>query len=244
MGAARAAPHAHDQHLRDSAGAPIQPSKTHGAGHGHYDSINSNVFSGWAIPPAPRREPTTMPRGLRFRLECARALSKLRFPSTIVFAAVPGEEEGLVGSEHLADLAREQGWQLEAVLNNDIVGGNTTPGDKLQLKDRCASSQRACHHPRLPSRRAASSTGRRKRLAQPRACPRYCRRSPQLLSRSDFRHRSCRQTVCTHSRHFWCTGQIVMAVAAITARSTRKGLPRFALPSGARTRQAATAARP
>jgi hypothetical protein len=49
---------------------------------------------------------------------------------------VAGEEEGLVGSGHLADLAKSEGWQLEAALNNDIVGGNTTPGDKLQLKDR------------------------------------------------------------------------------------------------------------
>jgi hypothetical protein len=69
-------------------------------------------------------------------LECARALSKLHFPATIVFVAVAGEEQGLIGSGHLAHLAREQGWQLEAVLNNDIVGGNTTPGDALQLKDR------------------------------------------------------------------------------------------------------------
>jgi hypothetical protein len=41
-----------------------------------------------------------------------------------------------VGSGHLAKLAKDEGWQLEAVLNNDIVGGNTTPGDTLQLKDR------------------------------------------------------------------------------------------------------------
>jgi hypothetical protein len=69
-------------------------------------------------------------------LECARALSKLKFPSTIVFVAVAGEEEGLVGSQHLARLAKSEGWELEAVLNNDIVGGNTTPGDALQMKDR------------------------------------------------------------------------------------------------------------
>ena len=54
----------------------------------------------------------------------------------MVFVAVAGEEQGLVGSAHLAQLAREQGWKLEGVLNNDIVGGNTTPGDMLQLKDR------------------------------------------------------------------------------------------------------------
>jgi len=51
-----------------------------------------------------------------------------------VFVAVAGEEQGLVGSRHLAKLAKSEGWQLEGVLNNDIVGGNTTPGDRLQDK--------------------------------------------------------------------------------------------------------------
>jgi hypothetical protein len=54
----------------------------------------------------------------------------------VVFVAVAGEEQGLNGSSHLATLAKSEGWQLEAVLNNDIVGGNTTPGDTFQLKDR------------------------------------------------------------------------------------------------------------
>jgi hypothetical protein len=43
--------------------------------------------------------------------------------------AVAGEEQGLLGAHHLAVLAKEQGWPLEGVLNNDIVGGDTTPGD-------------------------------------------------------------------------------------------------------------------
>ncbi len=55
-------------------------------------------------------------------------------PSTIVFVAVAGEEQGLNGSRHLAKLARSEGWQLEAVLNNDIVGGDTTPGATGQDK--------------------------------------------------------------------------------------------------------------
>jgi len=55
----------------------------------------------------------------------ARALSKLHLPATVVFVAVAGEEQGLNGSSHLAKLARSEGWQLEAVLNNDIVGGNS-----------------------------------------------------------------------------------------------------------------------
>jgi hypothetical protein len=61
-------------------------------------------------------------------------LSKLKFPSSIVFVAVAGEEQGLNGSRHLARLAKAENWQLEAVLNNDIVGGDTTPGDVGQDK--------------------------------------------------------------------------------------------------------------
>ncbi len=67
--------------------------------------------------------------GTAVSLECARVLSKHRFPATIIFVAVAGEEQGLLGSRHLAKLARSEGWDLEAVLNNDIVGGDTTPAD-------------------------------------------------------------------------------------------------------------------
>jgi hypothetical protein len=74
--------------------------------------------------------------GVAVSLECARVLSKLKFPATIVFAAVVAEEQGLYGSRHLAKLAKAAGWQIEAVLNDDIVGGNTTPGDRSQDKSR------------------------------------------------------------------------------------------------------------
>jgi hypothetical protein len=103
---------------------------------GHYDSINSNVFANWADTSGNAPGANDDASGVAVSLSCARALSKLKFPSTIVFVAVAGEEQGLVGSEHLAKLAKSEGWQLEAVLNNDIVGGNTTPGDTLQMKDR------------------------------------------------------------------------------------------------------------
>jgi hypothetical protein len=103
---------------------------------GHYDTINSNVFSNWADTSGAAPGANDDGSGVAVSLACARALSKLKFPGTIVFATVAGEEEGLFGSEHLAKLAKSEGWELEAVLNNDIVGGNTTPGDKLQLKDR------------------------------------------------------------------------------------------------------------
>jgi len=99
---------------------------------GHYDSRATNVLDPRVLSPGANDDAS----GVAVSLECARALSTMRFPSSIVFVAVAGEEQGLVGSAHLAHLAKEEGWELEAVLNNDIVGGNTTPGDKLQLKDR------------------------------------------------------------------------------------------------------------
>ncbi|HWA94178.1 MAG TPA: M20/M25/M40 family metallo-hydrolase [Terracidiphilus sp.] len=99
---------------------------------GHYDSRNTNVLDARGKAPGANDDAS----GVAVSIECARALSRLRFPATLVFVAVAGEEQGLVGSAHLAKLAHDEGWQLEAVLNNDIVGGNTTPGDNLQLKDR------------------------------------------------------------------------------------------------------------
>ncbi len=99
---------------------------------GHYDSRNLNILDDHGAAPGANDDAS----GVAVSLECARALSKLKFPGTIVFAAVAGEEQGLVGSAHLAKLAKDEGWDLEAVLNNDIVGGNTTPGESLQLKDR------------------------------------------------------------------------------------------------------------
>lgn len=97
---------------------------------GHYDSRDSSNEDTRGFAPGANDDAS----GVAVSLECARVLSKLRFPATIVFAAVAGEEQGLYGSRHLAQLAKQQGWDLEGVLNNDIVGGNTTPGDTLQNK--------------------------------------------------------------------------------------------------------------
>lgn len=97
---------------------------------GHYDSRNSDTFN--THDPAPGANDDAS--GVAVSLECARVLSKHQFPASIVFAAVAGEEQELNGSAHLAKLAKSEGWQLEAVLNNDIVGGDTTPGDTFQDK--------------------------------------------------------------------------------------------------------------
>ena len=60
--------------------------------------------------------------GVAGALEAARVLTKYTFPSTIVYAALSGEEQGLFGGEILAKYALEQGWDINAVLNNDMIG--------------------------------------------------------------------------------------------------------------------------
>ena len=90
---------------------------------GHYDSRNSDTFN--VTDPAPGANDDGS--GTAVSLECARILSKLKFPATIIFLTVAGEEQGLNGSKHFAQMAKQQGWNIEAVLNNDIVGGDRSP---------------------------------------------------------------------------------------------------------------------
>jgi Peptidase family M28 len=95
---------------------------------GHYDSRNSDPLNGTDPGPGANDDGS----GTAVSLECARVLSKavlnkIKFPATIIFLTVAGEEQGLNGSKHFAQMAKQQGWELEAVLNNDIVGGDRSP---------------------------------------------------------------------------------------------------------------------
>jgi Peptidase family M28 len=91
---------------------------------GHYDSRNSDTSDTTGDAPGANDDAS----GTAVSLECARVLSKLKFPASIMFLAVAGEEQGLDGSAHFAQMAREQGWKIEAALNNDIVGGDKGNG--------------------------------------------------------------------------------------------------------------------
>lgn len=61
--------------------------------------------------------------GTALVIEAARLLSKQKHRATIVYALLSGEEQGLWGGKLLARHAKEQNWQVAAMLNNDIVGG-------------------------------------------------------------------------------------------------------------------------
>jgi hypothetical protein len=90
---------------------------------GHYDSRNSDILDTKGFAPGANDDAS----GTAVSLECARVLSKLNFPGTIIFLTVAGEEQGLDGSKHFAKMASNEGWHIEAVLNNDIVGGDQSP---------------------------------------------------------------------------------------------------------------------
>jgi len=90
---------------------------------GHYDSRNSDNLNITDLAPGANDDGS----GTAVSLECARVLSQLKFPATIIFLTVAGEEQGLNGSRHFAQMAKAAGWDIEAVLNNDIVGGDRSP---------------------------------------------------------------------------------------------------------------------
>ncbi|HZU21955.1 MAG TPA: M20/M25/M40 family metallo-hydrolase, partial [Terriglobales bacterium] len=106
---------------------------------GHYDSFFNNAGNGAANSgrnmlnvndPAPGANDDAS--GTAVSLECARVLSRHKFPATIVFLTVAGEEQGLIGSRHFAQMAKQENWDVAAMLNNDIVGGNRTPGQEAR----------------------------------------------------------------------------------------------------------------
>ena len=64
--------------------------------------------------------------GVAAVMECARIMSKHSFPATIIFVAVSGEEQGLLGATYMSGKAKKLDWNIEAVLNNDIMGSNNS----------------------------------------------------------------------------------------------------------------------
>jgi hypothetical protein len=89
---------------------------------GHLDSRRTDVMDGVNDAPGANDDGS----GSAAVLECARVMSRHSFPATVVFVTVSGEEQGLLGSTYMAKKARVQNWNIEAVLNNDIMGSNNS----------------------------------------------------------------------------------------------------------------------
>ncbi|MFZ3007411.1 MAG: M28 family peptidase [Phenylobacterium sp.] len=85
---------------------------------GHIDSRVTDVMDSTSDAPGANDDGS----GTAAVIEAARVLSKHKFPATLVFAVLEGEEQGLYGGKVLAAYAKQQGWRVEADLNNDIIG--------------------------------------------------------------------------------------------------------------------------
>jgi hypothetical protein len=97
---------------------------------GHIDSRVTNVMNSTSDAPGANDDAS----GVAAVMESARVLSCRRFPATIVYAVLSGEEQGLYGGKVLAEYANAQHWRVEAVLNNDIIG-NTHGQDGRVVDD-------------------------------------------------------------------------------------------------------------
>jgi hypothetical protein len=89
---------------------------------GHYDSMCTSPTDGECDAPGANDDAS----GTAAVVELARVMSKRKFDATIIFMAVAGEEQGLLGAAYFAEQAKQKGMNIEAMITNDIVGGVTT----------------------------------------------------------------------------------------------------------------------
>ncbi len=89
---------------------------------GHYDSMCTSPTDGECDAPGANDDAS----GTAAVIEMARVMSKLKFDATIIFMAVAGEEQGLLGARYFAEQAVAKTMNIEAMFTNDIVGGVTT----------------------------------------------------------------------------------------------------------------------
>lgn len=89
---------------------------------GHLDNMRSSPTDSIGDAPGANDDGS----GTASVIECARIMSQLNFPATIIFVAVSGEEQGLLGANFMSEKAKKENWNIEAVLNNDITGSNNS----------------------------------------------------------------------------------------------------------------------
>jgi hypothetical protein len=89
---------------------------------GHLDNMRSSSTDSTGDAPGANDDGS----GTAAVIECARVMSKHSFPATIIFVAVSGEEQGLLGAAFMSEKAKKENWNIEAVLNNDIIGSNNS----------------------------------------------------------------------------------------------------------------------
>lgn len=87
---------------------------------GHLDSRNTDVMDSLGAAPGANDDAA----GVAIVMEMARILSKKEFSGTIIFTAVQGEEQGLLGAKHLSKKAKNENWNIQGMITNDISGNS------------------------------------------------------------------------------------------------------------------------
>jgi Zn-dependent M28 family amino/carboxypeptidase len=87
---------------------------------GHLDSRNTDIMDSVKAAPGANDDAA----GVAIVMEMTRILSKMEFPCTIIFVAVQGEEQGLLGAKHLSKKAKKENWNVHAMITNDISGNS------------------------------------------------------------------------------------------------------------------------
>lgn len=95
---------------------------------GHLDSRVSDVMNIKSDAPGANDDAS----GVAAVMELAKVMSKRAFSATIIFVAVVGEEQGLIGARHLAETAKAENWNIIAMLNNDMIGNSLSSGTNLR----------------------------------------------------------------------------------------------------------------
>jgi Zn-dependent M28 family amino/carboxypeptidase len=85
---------------------------------GDIDSRVSDALDGTSDSPGANDNAS----GMAGAIEAARVLTRHRFDKSVVYVGLSGEEQGLYGGRHMAQVAADSGWVIEAVLNNDMIG--------------------------------------------------------------------------------------------------------------------------
>jgi hypothetical protein len=94
---------------------------------GHIDSRVTDVMNITSDAPGANDNAS----GTALVIEAARVLAGEKFEGTIVYALLSGEEQGLWGGKLLAATAKARGWQVRAMLNNDIVGNTVGQNGRI-----------------------------------------------------------------------------------------------------------------
>jgi len=94
---------------------------------GHYDSMCNTPTDAKCDAPGANDDAS----GTAVVLEMARVMAKYEFDATLIFVAVAGEEQGLLGSTYFAEQAKQKNWNVDAMFTNDIVG-NTLGGNGVR----------------------------------------------------------------------------------------------------------------